>query len=229
MIEYRLDDLGWEKFEQLAQCLLKARLGLGIEAWGGHGDWGRDAYYDGKLKYPTREPLDGGFVFQCKFIEGANAAGAKPGKLILDAVRKECSRIAANVGPAGRWPKPPICYALFTNAVLLPKTRSNIEQLLAGVLPNGKLSIHDGGDVCQWLRLSPEVVDGFAELKTVGREYLEPSEAVRVGEKIEAGPKKEVRAKLKLAQMLARQEERSEGIRELEEYSGPRISDQAIS
>src|ERR1017187_8478126 len=93
MIDYRLDDLGWFEFEQLIQTLAKARLGFGIEAWGGRGDWGRDAYFDGKLRYPTSEELEGTFVFQTKFVEGANAAGAKPEKLVLGAVEKECERI----------------------------------------------------------------------------------------------------------------------------------------
>lgn len=215
MIEYRLDDLGWEGFEQLVQSLLKARLGLGVEAWGGHGDWGRDAYFDGTLTYPTVEPLDGSFVFQCKFVEGANAAGAKPKKPILDAVRKEYSRIRANVATASKWQRPPTCYALFTNACLSPKIRSSIDKLLTDALPDCKVRIHDGRDICQWLRLSPEVLSSFEKL---GQELYAKSEAVKeVGEEVKAGPKKEVRAKLKLAQMLARQEKQSEGIRELEE------------
>lgn len=216
MIEYRLDDLGWEEFEQLAQALLKARLGLGIEAWGGHGDWGHDAYFNGTLAYPTTEPLAGGFVFQCKFVEGANAAGAKPERLILDAVRKECSRITANLAAAARWAQAPICYSLFTNAVLLPKTRRSIERLLSVALPSSKVCVHDGGDVCQWLRLSPDVLDSFAQLKAP--EDREVARAVtQLADKVDASPKQTIRAKLNLAQTLARQEDHSEAVRELEE------------
>jgi hypothetical protein len=40
MLEYRLDDLGWEGFEKLSQALLKAHLGVGVESWGGTGDLG---------------------------------------------------------------------------------------------------------------------------------------------------------------------------------------------
>src|SRR5439155_26710611 len=77
-IDYRLDDLGWFEFEQLVQTLLKVRLGLGVEAWGGRGDWGRDAYFAGSLRYPGNENTTSDFVFQAKFVESANAAGAKP-------------------------------------------------------------------------------------------------------------------------------------------------------
>jgi hypothetical protein len=97
MIDYRLDDLGWFEFEQLVQTLAKARLGLGIEAWGGRGDWGRDAYFHGNLRYPTNAETDGAFVFQAKFVEGANAGGAKPEKLIIAAVENECARIRTNL------------------------------------------------------------------------------------------------------------------------------------
>ena len=77
MIRYRIDELGWYQFEALIQSLLKADLGLGVESWGGtHGDHGRDAYFDGPLAFPTNEAREGPFVFQAKFVEGANAAGA---------------------------------------------------------------------------------------------------------------------------------------------------------
>lgn len=216
MIEYRLDDLGWEGFEQLVQTLLKARLGLGIEAWGGHGDWGRDAYFHGTLQYPTTEPLTGYFVFQSKFVEGANAAGAKPGRLILAAVRKECARITANLGAATKWPEAPICYSLFTNAALLPKARQSIERQLSAALPVSKVCVHDGGDVCQWLRLSPEVLESFAQLKAP-EDRAAVKAVTQLADKVDAGPKHTVRAKLNLAQTLARQEEHAQAIRELEE------------
>jgi tetratricopeptide (TPR) repeat protein len=217
MIEYKLDDLGWEGFEQLAQSLLKAKLGLGIEAWGGSGDWGRDAYFHGTLNYPTHAARQGGFVFQSKFVGGANAAGAKPDGLILNAVRKECLRIKANISPAGRWPDPPTCYALFTNAVLKPETRIRIQELIKEVLHTSEVCIHDGVDVCAWLRLSPEVARSFEPLSDIAPEIEKAVKGVKeVGEKVDSIQKKEIRAKLHLAQTLSRQEKLSEGIRELE-------------
>jgi hypothetical protein len=80
MLEYRLDDLHWTDFEQLCQALLKARLGIGVEAWGGSGDWGNDAYCQASLCYPGSEVQEGPFQFQAKFVQGANAAGANQGR-----------------------------------------------------------------------------------------------------------------------------------------------------
>lgn len=164
MLQYKLDDLGWSGFEQLIQTLLKVRLGLGVEAWGGHGDWGRDAYFEGVLNYPTKSKTRGPFLFQCKFVEGANAAGAKPEKAVLDALRKECDRIRRNLAPGGRWANRPRCYALFSNAPLTPSLRKKVTQMLSTVLSGCKVRIHNGHDVCSWLNLSREVVLSFPQI-----------------------------------------------------------------
>ncbi len=163
MIDYRLDDLGWFEFEQLIQTLTKARLGFGVEAWGGRGDWGRDAYFKGKLRYPANEETEGAFVFQAKFVEGANAAGAKSDKLITSAVLKECAKIQKNIKD-GTWEEAPVCYALFTNAPVTPSLRDSFCTDIKAVLSSAHCSVHDGHDVCQWLRLSPEIVRSFPQL-----------------------------------------------------------------
>lgn len=94
-IRYRLDELGWFCFEKLIQVLLKAELGVGVESWGGYGDFGRDAYFTGKLSYPAKGLIeDGPFLFQVKFIQQANAAGAKPELRIKKAVKAEIKKMA---------------------------------------------------------------------------------------------------------------------------------------
>jgi tetratricopeptide (TPR) repeat protein len=171
MIDYKLDDLGWSEFEHLIQTVLKARLGLGVEAWGRRGDWGRDAYFEGKLRYPGKEETDGAFVFQCKFVENANAAGAKPEKLLIGAVQKECAKIGKNL-KSGKWNKAPNCYGFFTNAPCAATLRESLRASLHKVLPGAHISIHDGGDVCRWLRLSPEIVESFPQLRSPPRLIL---------------------------------------------------------
>ena len=129
MQEYRLDDLGWAEFERLVQALLKARLGFGIEAWGGErGDWGRDAYFEGDLVYPSKAVTTGAFVFQSKFVEGANAAGSKPEKALLAAIRKECDRLLKRFRKATCSSPRPTVYALFTNAALTPTIRGKVDR-----------------------------------------------------------------------------------------------------
>jgi hypothetical protein len=163
MIAYRLDDLGWFEFEQLVQTLTKARLGLGVEAWGGRGDWGRDAYFEGTLHYPGSDETNGAFVFQSKYVENANAAGAKPESLLMTTVQKESAKIRRNL-TSGKWDREPSCYALLTNAPCSAKHREAIRSVLREVLPEAQIAIHDGGDICQWLKLSPEIVRSFPQL-----------------------------------------------------------------
>ncbi len=163
MMDYRLDELGWFEFEQLVQTLVKARLGLGVEAWGGRGDWGRDAYFNGRLRYPINEETDGPFVFQSKFVENANAAGAKAEKPLLAAVRKETAKIRENLLD-GKWGEEPSCYGLFTNAPCSAAVRESVRTLIREVLSHAHIAIHDGGDTCQWLRLTPDIVRTFPQL-----------------------------------------------------------------
>src|SRR5512132_2326693 len=94
MADYLLDNLGWFQFERLCQSLLRSDLGLGIELWGGSGDFGRDAYADGPLEFPMQGAATSGpFIFQAKFVQGANAAGSKPKDALLKAARSEATRI----------------------------------------------------------------------------------------------------------------------------------------
>src|SRR6266536_4553970 len=89
-IPYNLDSLGWMQFELLTQFLLKAELGIGLELWGGSADYGKDAYCAHELNFPSRHTTNPGpFVFQVKFISGANAARADFDSALMSAVRKE--------------------------------------------------------------------------------------------------------------------------------------------
>ncbi|MEK6408375.1 MAG: hypothetical protein AABN34_15720 [Acidobacteriota bacterium] len=160
MLRYDLDKLAWWDFESLIQTLLKERLGIGIEAWGGNkSDLGRDAYYPGSLSFPTDAPTEGPFLFQCKFVEGANAAGADPTPALVRAMRAECSRIAER-----NWEENPTVYALFTNVVLTPKNRQQIEKLIRTVLPGATICSQGGTDVCALLDCTPQIVRRFPQL-----------------------------------------------------------------
>jgi hypothetical protein len=162
-IAYKLDDLGWFEFEQLTQALLKVKLGMGIEAWGGHCDWGRDAFFEGKLKYPSKEETSGPFIFQSKFVENANAAGAKPDSLIINSVKKECKRIRHHVD-INRWRELPTVYSLITNAPIVPTLRNHLSVILKKALQNTIIVIHDGNDICQSLREYPHIVRSFPQM-----------------------------------------------------------------
>src|SRR5260370_5997140 len=144
MIRYRLDDLGWYQFEWLVQALLKDHLGIGVESWGGHGDHGRDAWCFGSLHFPDKhEKTDGPFLFQVKFIENANAAGAKPIPRLIAAVKAEMARISQpGMGgpsePSAATQRHPLCkhYIVLTNCLMSPAGRQAISAEIHDALSN---------------------------------------------------------------------------------------------
>lgn len=150
MIRYRLDDLGWYQFEWLVQSLLKAELGLGIESWGGHRDHGRDAYTSSRLSFPDRRSLsDGPFIFQVKFVENANAAGAKNEPQLLASVSKEAERIKQRPkrGPTNEVRH----YTLITNTLLNPGVRERVCEIVSKVVPLAEIHLLGGSDICDLL------------------------------------------------------------------------------
>jgi len=162
-IRYRLDDLGWYQFEQLSQSILKAQFGFAIQSWGGRGDWGRDAYFKGKLNYPSKEiQNEGTFVFQVKFVENANASGAKPKAVLLKAVKAEIDSILKRVetGRSGDIN----FYIILTNSVLSPELRATIESLFKEKFSSTEVYCHDGNDISDWLDNNQQIRRAFPQI-----------------------------------------------------------------
>jgi hypothetical protein len=163
MIRYRLDELGASQFEWLVQSLLKAILGPGLESWGGRGDQGIDAYFAGPLRFPDKaEVSNGSFVFQVKFVEHANAAGAKVDGNLKDAIGKENHRIRDRI-KSGIWSYPKH-YVFISNAPLTPEFRAWARKSFAEVLGETTTHFLSGKDVCDFLDQEPEVRYSFPQL-----------------------------------------------------------------
>lgn len=159
MIRYRLDDLGWFQFEWLVQSLLKEHLGIGVQSWGSHSDWGRDAWCRGPLSFPSRDkPSPGPFLFQVKFVENANSSGAKPLPALLKAVKAECSRSRAASFHARQ------NYVLITNAPLSAKGRDSAEKMIRDSMPLADVHCLAGNDVCDLLDASPAIRRAFPQI-----------------------------------------------------------------
>lgn len=162
MLRYRLDDLGWLQFEQLCQSVMKARLGLAIESWGGPTDTGRDSYYAGALRIVEGVEPPGPFVFQVKFVDGANAAGAKPGGPLLAAVNAECKRIAHRISNK-TW-KQISNFVLLTNVALTSFLRSQVAERLRGELGGIGLTLWGAADICDFLDTTPKIRLAFPQI-----------------------------------------------------------------
>lgn len=162
-MRYHLDDLGWYQFEWLTQAILKNMLGPAIEAWGGSGDWGRDAYCRTDLKFGEKT-VKGPHVFQCKFVEEANAAGADPMPLLRKAVQAECARIKKRERNDIAVPTSLI---LITNASLSATERTALEKIIAESLGCTFIQCWDGKDVCAQLDSMPTIRQSFPQLLSI--------------------------------------------------------------
>jgi len=163
MLRYRLDELGAFQFEWLAQSLLKIAIGPGVESWGGHGDYGRDAFCSGPLNFPDRAVSSAGpFVFQAKFVENANAAGASPTGALKAAIEKERSRIHKRAESAAA--REISHYILLTNAPLTPLLREWGSSYIGKVLKNTQCHFLGGSDICDFLDQQPSLRQAFPQL-----------------------------------------------------------------
>lgn len=162
MERYHLDDLGWFQFEMLIQSLLKARCGLSVESWGKSGDFGRDAFSSSSLNFPLNSSNPGPFLFQVKFVENANAAGARPESPLIKAVRSEIARIQKRK-KNGEW-KDIKNYTLVTNSPLTATLRQEINDLLAKELFDTTITVWGSLDVADLLDQRPEIRRSFPQL-----------------------------------------------------------------
>lgn len=163
MIRYRLDELGWYQFEWLCQSLLKANLGIAIEAWGGSSDLGRDAYWKRALSLKSAGvETPGPFVFQAKFVSGANAAGAIPDGAILTSVKKECRAITKRALSSSY--EKPSTYVLMTNAPLSATLKEKITSCLKESLPQCQILLWESNDMCALLDNAPNIRVAFPQL-----------------------------------------------------------------
>ncbi len=149
MLRYRLDDLGWFQFEWLVQSLLKSKCGLGVESWGGSNDYGKDAYSKESLKFPANRINKGPFVFQVKFVQDANAAGASAEKKLVAAIAKENERIVER-RKQKKW-KDPRHYSLVTNAPISAELRKEVVISIRQTLRRSSIHILSGSDICDLL------------------------------------------------------------------------------
>jgi hypothetical protein len=166
MIRYRLDDLGPYQFEKLMQSALKATLGLGVESWGNRGDWGRDAYAPGSLRYPDpNEVTLGPFIFQAKFVEEANAAGSRPRAALMSSAIKEVERILERKRK-GKWLEP-THFTFVTNSLVEAGNREKIRTVFNKALPSTFIHIWGGDDVCDILDRRSGIARAFPQLLSI--------------------------------------------------------------
>ncbi len=140
-----------------------SELGLGVEAWGGSSDYGRDAYCKSELNFPNRHGTNAGpFIFQAKFVSGANAAGARFENELLSAISREAQRIKKRIDHK-QW-KAPRHYGLFTNCPITAAQREKARTRLRKVLSKATLTIHGATGICHLVDLNISAARAFPQL-----------------------------------------------------------------
>lgn len=161
MDDYRFDALGWYQFERLIQGLLKAELGFSVESWGGRGDWGRDAWCETPLPLTRQsQPDPGPFLFQVKFVEHANAAGARPESALKNAVHAE----VAKPREKGARRLSPRHYVFITNAPTSPTIRTWISERITKIHPKSIILVWSGKDIGDILHRHPKFCRAYPEI-----------------------------------------------------------------
>jgi hypothetical protein len=162
-ISYNLDSLGWMQFESLIQVLLKAELGMGVELWGGSADHGKDAYCASELNFPTKHTTNPGpFIFQAKFIAGANATGANFDTSLISAVKKEVALIHNRI-QEGKW-RTPKHYIFLTNAPVTAGHRTDVTAILKAELKDCTVIVQGATDICSLLDTNIPVARSFPQI-----------------------------------------------------------------
>jgi len=135
---------------------------MGVESWGGHGDYGKDAFSVGPLRFPARDiESDGPFVFQAKFVEGANVPGAEFENRLLAAARSERARIIKRI-KQGHWQAPKY-YALLTNSPLSPTLRKRVQHVFDKSI-TGHVVALGGQDISDILDKNPGITRTFPQI-----------------------------------------------------------------
>ena len=167
-----LTKLGTKGFEQLCQALAVCALGPGIEVFGAGPDGGREASFDGRLRYPSLdEPWDGYGVLQAKFKEtiGTNQDTSRFLRRVraeMDAWTNPSNRRVVD----GRLPQ----YLIFTTNVSLSGVpgrggKDRFDELMrqyASRLPLKGWRVWDANQITNLLNCYPEVRKAFAALIT---------------------------------------------------------------
>ena len=162
MVDYDLSGLSSRSFEKLVQAVAGKTLGAGTVTFGDGPDGGREAIFDGRMDYPSRnDPWDGYCVVQAKFLQRPKGASADS-KWVLQQLEAE---LKAFIDPKKKRKKPQY-YIIATNAILTPPAQSGGKDKATSLFTRyrRKLGLRDWAiwdfdEICKFL-------DQFSDIRT---------------------------------------------------------------
>jgi len=107
----------------------------------------------------------GPFIFQTKFIEGANAAGSRPSAALLSSASKEVARILERKGRR-TWAEP-ARFTFISNSLVDAKIREKLRAIFSNTMPTAAIHVWGGDDVCDILDKRSGIARSFPQLLSI--------------------------------------------------------------
>lgn len=178
-MDYDLTRLGSREFEHLTQSLAIKIIGNGVSVFGDGRDGGREATFQGRIKFPDPDPdgpWDGYGVLQAKF-RMRPLGTAQDTAWFLTEIRKELARWGDPKSARARNGKLPDYLILATNVTLssvansggIDRVQRHIETLVKEFdLPLKGWRIWHFDQICTFLDLHPEIKQSYGAMVTAG-------------------------------------------------------------
>ena len=160
---YILNNLGSYNFEKLVQSLCLKILGEGVKVYGNGPDGQREATFDGKSNYPSKESSwSGYFVVQAKFKDASTKTGDFT--WLSKQFRAEMAGFEKKKKKGARIPDN---YLFFTNVVLTPKESTGVKDKMdaladsyKSLIPN--IAILGNNEICAYLDSNRDIATSYA-------------------------------------------------------------------
>jgi hypothetical protein len=169
MPKYNLDALGHEEFERLCQSLIQQIVGPGAKIYGMGKDGSREATFQGKAPYPSKEnQWDGSWIFQAKFHDVQQIGPKEARRRVLIELKDELFKVTE------KYKHPCDNYILLTNVPLTPVfkkgMKDRIDNEITPKFRNAIRNVHVWGadEISRFLDVYPSIRQAYSHLLVSG-------------------------------------------------------------
>jgi len=169
MPKYNLDALGDQEFEHLCQSLVQQVIGPGTKVYGMGSDGSREATFQGKAPYPSKEEQwEGNWIFQAKFHDVQQIGPKVARSSLLAELDDELSKITE------KYKHPCDNFIFMTNVSLTPVFQKGIKDKIDNeIIPKYLYKIkhiHVWGaeEICRFLDSYPNIRQTYTHLLVSG-------------------------------------------------------------
>jgi hypothetical protein len=169
MPKYNLDALGPQEFERLCQSLVQQLIGPGAKVYGMGSDGSREATFQGKAPYPSKEEQwAGSWIFQVKFHDVQQIGPKEARRCLLAELDDELSKITE------KYKHPCDNFILMTNVSLTPVFQRGIKDKIDNeIIPKyhhriKHIHVWGAEEICRFLDAYPNIRRTYAHLLISG-------------------------------------------------------------